>query len=329
MTPSVDVLGLGSPLVDFILTVSDSFLSEVIGDAHVGGADLIPHHSLVAILDRYQKEPVMAMGGSISNSLRALTHLGAQCAFIGKVGADALGKQYMETLRELGIHSHLIPSEHPTGQVVSLVTPDGQRTMRTHLGAAATLQKEELSPHQFEKASLFFLEGHRLFDLPVAKQAIAYAKAKGLKIALDLASFEVVNNFKEELFEILRHDVDIVFGNEDEARAMTGEGEEETCRYLGEMVETAIVLIGERGCWVSHRGNVAHHSAFPVKAVDTTGAGDAFAAGFLYAYLQDHSMDVCAIYGALLGRAVVQVLGAEIPQEAWKEIHAELRVKVP
>ena len=199
--------------------------------------------------------------------------------------------------------------------------------MRTNLGAAMTLAPEEISAQDFAGCRHAHIEGYLLFNEALMMQVLNAAKEAGCSISLDLASFEVVHATKEILPGILRDYVDIVFANEEEAHAFTGLGEdyEAMARQLAELCEIAAVKIGARGSYVAHRDSV--QKAEPVlaeKLIDTTGAGDLWAAGFLYGWSQQRELIDCARIGSVLGAAVVQQQGSELPETVWDQIFQQL-----
>jgi sugar/nucleoside kinase (ribokinase family) len=200
--------------------------------------------------------------------------------------------------------------------------------MRTDLGAAATLAPEDLAPADFAGVTHVHLEGYLLFNAALVRAILSGAKAAGCTVSLDLASFEVVRATMKILKEILGRYIDIVFANEDEAAAFAGgAGPREALAVLGKICPTAVVKIGREGAWLQHGGETVQVAAERVEAVDTTGAGDLWQAGFLYGFLQGRPLAQCGRYGAILGAEVVQIMGAAIPAERWPEIRR--RVKQP
>jgi len=215
----------------------------------------------------------------------------------------------------------------PNGHCLSLVTPDGERTMRTDLGAAMGLAPEEISAEDFVGCTHAHIEGYLLFNEDLMNAVLNAAKDAGCTISVDLASFEVVNATKPILPNILRDYVDIVFANEEEAAAYTGKEDdfEGMARELAELCQVAAVKIGAKGSYIAADGNVI--KAEPVlapKVVDTTGAGDLWAAGFLYGWTQKRPLEECAKIGSMLGAAVVQERGSVLPEDVWNTILKEI-----
>lgn len=312
----MEVLGIGSAFVDTILRVDERFLDGVPGAK--GGMEPIDYETLVEILDRCPKGGVEIAGGSCTNVIRGLAHLGQECGVIGRVGDDLPGQMVAEQLQTIGVTPYYHKSDIPTGSVLSLVTPDGKRTCRTYLGASSTMTPDLLDPALFEGVKLVHIEGYSLLYPGLTERAMELAKGAGAKISFDMASFEVVQQFHDQILELLNGPIDIAFVNEDEALALTEFNPEATCDVLRGMCEIAVVLIGKDGCWVGSGTESRYCSAFPVSPLDTTGAGDCFAAGFLHGVLSGLPLEECARLGALAGRAVVQVLGAELSAKTWQ-----------
>ncbi len=323
-----DVLGLGAPIMDLILRVSDEYLATIPGELH--GMEHVSFSELQRLIDESGQVPVPVPGGSCSNMLRGLASFGQKCAVIGKVGNDEFGNRYVQALGEHNVDGFLFPSETPTSTVLSLVDPHGKRTMRTYLGASEELRPSDLSASIFEGVRLVHIEGYALYNIGPMKEVLKMARQAGCEISLDLAAFEVVRTFKEELKSILPDYIDILFANEDETRELTGLEPEPGCDALAEMVPTTVVMVGKEGCYAKRREEKKiHYPAFVVdEPIDTTGAGDLFASGFLHSYLTGMDLHDCVRIASLTGATVVQVLGAVVPKALWppllQEVEGEL-----
>lgn len=322
MDQNFTIIGVGSPIVDAIAQIEDSFLEQVEGDK--GGMVLVEGSTIDSLLTQIPNGSVKAPGGSAGNTLFALARLGASTAFLGKTGNCENGSFYRDRFAQLGGDAARFKiGETENGQCLSLVTPDGERTMRTNLGAAMTLAPEEVSAADFAGCTHAHIEGYLLFNEALMMRVLDAAKAAGCSISLDLASFEVVNATKSILPNILRDYVDIVFANEEEADAFTGLGEdyEAMALELAALCDIAAVKIGARGSYIAKGSEV--QKAEPVlaeKVVDTTGAGDLWASGFLYGWSQNRDLLECARIGSILGAAVVQEQGSELPEDVWTDI---------
>lgn len=313
-----DVLGIGSPIVDHIIRVDEEYVQSLEGGK--GGMVLIDHEAMSGILEKFHGESTLTVGGSAANTIKGLAQLGCKCAFVGKIGMDPSGHLFSEAIEEMGITPLLTKSATPTAHALCLVTPDGERTMRTYLGAGAEMHPGDLHPSQFKNIKLLHLEGYNLVKGVLVEEAMRMAKESGAQISLDLASYEMVKLYRERLLGLLEEYVDIVIANADEAWALTGLPPEESCHALQKLCNIAVVLFGEGGCWVGQNHTIIHGPPFPSHPIDTTGAGDLFTSGFLHAYLEGKPLPVCARLGNMLGSAVVSVLGTEIPPVTWLKI---------
>ncbi len=326
MTTDFKLIGVGSPIVDAIAQIDDAFLDQVDGDK--GGMVLVDTTTIDGLLAQIPTQAIKAPGGSAGNTLFALAKLGANTAFIGKTGNCENGSYYRDRFTELGGDSSRFKiGDIANGRCLSLVTPDSERTLRTDLGAAMTLTPEEISAADFAGCSHAHIEGYLLFNEALMRAVLDAAKQAGCTISLDLASFEVVNATKPILTEILRDYVDIVFANEEEADAFTGLGDDYAAMalQLADFCDIAAVKIGPRGSHVAQANKV--EKVDPVLAqnvVDTTAAGDFWAAGFLYGWSQQRPLAECAKLGSILGAAVVQVQGSLISEQTWSDILQQL-----
>jgi sugar/nucleoside kinase (ribokinase family) len=239
---------------------------------------------------------------------------------IGRLGKDDLGKVFLEGLGKAGVEHRIRTSEMATGRVLSVVTPDTQRTMFTYLGASTQLGADDVNLADFSDAGIVYLEGYLLFNQPLVNRILEVAKQARAKIVLDLGSYQVVEICREFLDKVLPQ-VDVVLANEDEAKAYTGMAESESLEILAGKVHTAAVKLGKHGVMLA-QGNARHKvEAHLVKAIDTTGAGDLWASGFVFGLTQGLGLDDAARLGCKVGSEVVQVLGAVIPEPAWQRIH--------
>lgn len=321
-----DILGVGAPFVDHIMRIPEEFLNEIVG--HKGGMVVVDYETLRSILDKSSVEPVVIVGGSGANTIRGLAQFGHRCALVGKIGRDLAGKRFMERMNVLRVtNSCLIQTSTPTAQAVCLITPDGERTMRSFLGASKEMTAEDLNPEVFSGVSLVHIEGYSLLNGSLTERAMQLAKEAGAKVSFDLGSFEVVEAHKKKVVSLVSQYVDVMFANREEARSLTSLDPEQGCGALTDICETAIVLMGKEGCWAGRGTKRVKCPAFSVNAIDTTGAGDLFASGFLHGYMEERKLEECARYGALTGAAVVQVQGVEISPEGWEAIKREINKK--
>lgn len=314
------IAAAGSALVDICLIESDDFLQ--LTGAPKGGMTLVDSSTIKQILSKTSKVPIVVPGGSACNTILGISKLGAQARFIGKLGNDDLGEQFMQGLLNHKVEPIILRSASPTGHVLSIITPDAQRSMFTYLGASSETLPQEITPNHFKDCALVHIEGYMLFNKDLMIATLEAAKQNNALISLDLASFTVVESAKDFIDEICTKYVDILIANEDEARAFTGcSDEQEALKILSGKAQIAVLKVGKRGSFIAHNNAVI--TIKPIgngDAVDTTGAGDLWAAGFLYGLINGYSLEKCGEIGSYCGYEVCQVVGATIPNEGWERI---------
>ena len=316
-TPKAELIGVGSPLVDLVVQVDDAFLAAHVAGAK-GGMQMVDAEIISGLLAKLGREPARSPGGSSANTTVGCAHLGVRSAFIGACGQDDLGLYYRSALLEQNCEPRLVEQASlPTGQVLSMVTPDSERTMRTCLGAAASLDPAFFSPEVFSGARMVVIEGYTLFSPGLTRSVVESARGACCQIALDLASFEVVNANRALIAELLAEGIDILFANADEATAWHAGGPEAALEDLARQVAVVAVKLGKEGAVIARGAERVRVQAEQVEAIDTTGAGDSWAAGFLAGYLRGLPLRSCGRLGSLSGAAVVQVMGAQLPRQSW------------
>lgn len=318
------VTGIGSALMDILIHEEEAFLD--IAGLPKGGMVLVDDRQVENALKAASGKPAIVPGGSACNTVIGVAQLGGRARFVGKRGEDDMGRLFEADLKRSGVEAALFTSSSPTGRVLSVITPDAQRSMLTYLGAAAENRPDEITPDLFEGAAVVHIEGYLLFNPDLMAAAIRAAKAAGARISLDLASYTVVAAARSLLEPIVHNDVDILLANEDEARAYTGHTDEDKAlAALSESVEIAVLKVGARGSYIAGGGRtirVAPRGAG--RAVDTTGAGDLWAAGFLYGLVNGFPLEKCGDLGSRCGHEVCQVVGASIPRAGWDRIREGL-----
>lgn len=324
---SFDLIGVGAPIVDSLARVPDSFLDKAGGAK--GGMELIDSETMSALMGGINSALVEAPGGSAGNTVQAASRLGLRSTFLGKLGNNKDADFYRDNFRKMGVDvSRFKTGGLPNARCLSLVTPDSQRTMRTDLGASKTLSPDEITEADFAGCRHAHLEGYLLFNKELTLQLLRSATKAGCTISLDLGSFEVVRASRDILEEILRGYVTVVFSNEDEAAAFTGlkDGYEAMANRLGTLCPVSVVKLGKEGALVHDKSGLTWIDPVTVdKAIDTTGAGDLWAAGFLYGWLRGKPLMECGRYGSILGAEVVQIMGAGIPDEQWPGILSKIQ----
>lgn len=316
------VIGIGNALTDMLVNLrSDQVLEKF--DLPRGSMSLVNSEQQKEISKSVSGLPyTLSLGGSADNTIRAMARLGCKVGFIGKVGRDSTGDFFESALDNLGIQPFILRGEERSGKCVSLVSPDGERTLVTHLGAAVEMKAEDLTPEIFDGYDCLYVEGYLVQDHNLIRGAIRMAKELGLKVAIDLASFNVVEENVDFLREVISEYVDIVFANEDEARAFSGEEEPvNALQYISTMCDLVIVKIGMRGALIKQGSEVSHVGIMAAaKRVDTTGAGDFYAAGFLAGMCDGLSLRQCGTIGAITAGKVIEIVGTTPTEEAWDDV---------
>jgi sugar/nucleoside kinase (ribokinase family) len=322
---TIDCLGVGSPIVDSLARVDDAFLPKV--DAARGGMTLVDAQRMANTLAQISGGLTEAPGGSAGNTIVAMARLGSKTDMLGKIGDDTTGAFYVKSMEAAGATSTRIKhGAGPSARCLSMITPDSERTMLTCLAAAATLTPDEITTADVAGCRLVYVEGYMFFNRSLVDKLIEVCAENKVDIALDLGSFTVVNVTKSDLPEILKKHVRAVFANEDEAKALLGDLPEETmAKKLGELCPLAVLKLGKRGSLIVEGGKLTRVQPILVEnAVDTTGAGDYWAAGFLHAWLKGASLEKCGECGSILGAEVVQVIGASLDSAVWTKIREKV-----
>lgn len=317
------VIGIGNALTDFLVNLRDD---QVLTKLNLGKGSMILVDS--ELQRQIQGETAdlphtLSLGGSAGNTIRCMARLGTEVGYIGKVGKDSTGHFYEQALDNLGITPYVAHGVNRSGRCVSLISPDGERTMVTYLGAALELCEADITAQMFEGYDCLYIEGFMVQSHSVIRHAIKLAKQCGLKVAIDLASYNVVLENRAFLLDIVDKYVDIIFANEQEAAAFSGEQEaEKALEFIAARCELAIVKVGTRGALIKQAGQEAMHVGImaAAKRVDTTGAGDFYAAGFMSGLCQGLDLRQCGTIGAITAGKVIEVVGTTFGEEAWKEI---------
>ena len=314
------IVGLGSALVDMLAHENDAFIRRI--GVEKGGMTLVDMAELDGIVQELSTAPSIVPGGSACNTAVGIGCLGGDARFVGKRGGDDIGQFFHTALVNRGVDPRLMTSQLPTGRVLSIITPDAQRTMLTFLGASADTQPEEMTAECFSDSAVVHMEGYLLFNPDLMLSALRAASDAGAMISLDLASFTVVEQSRAILDDIIDRYVDILIANEDEARAYTGTDDEiEALDRLARDVKIAILKVGARGSYIREADRTYRIRAHGAgTAVDTTGAGDLWASGFLYGLVNGLPPERSGALASACGYEVCQVVGANIPADGWRRI---------
>ncbi len=320
-----DVLGIGHAIVDVLAQTTDAFLTE---HGIAKGTMTLVDGFRAETLGRAMKGPIEASGGSAANTLVGVASFGGKAAFIGKVNDDRLGQAFGEAIHKAGVAFDTAPLKGnvATASCHILITPDGQRSMNTYLGCAPALTDADMAAEKVADAKLLYVEGY-LWDTPGAKAAIrtaiAHVKAAKRKVAFTLSDPFCVGRWRDEFKALLANDIDILFANEAEAMALyETERFDEAFQAIRKWGKTAAITRSAHGSVLLHDGRVHILDAEPVAHVaDTTGAGDQYAAGFLYGHARGLPLDVCGRLGGIAAAEVISHIGPR-PNASLKSLAA-------
>ena len=314
------ILGIGNALTDILAVLPDDALLKRY-NLPVGSMQHVNEETGDNIWNALKEVGVENVpGGSASNTVTGAAMFGMDSGFIGKVGNDELGLLFKEGQESVGIKPLLLKGKSASGRAMVFVTaPNSERTFAVYLGAALELVPEDLKPEFFEGYDYFHIEGYLVQNHDLVSRAVELAKAAGSIISIDLASYNVVEENLEFLRGIVSDYVDIVFANETEAKSFTGKEPREALDEIAGMCDIAVVKLGPDGSMVKCAEKFAAIEPCPANCIDATGAGDLYAAGFLYAHSLGMPVDICGKVGSIISSKVVEVVGSRIDDARWKE----------
>lgn len=322
------VLGMGNALVDVLAIIENDNVLELLA-LPKGSMQLIDEKKLDEISKEINKlDKSIVSGGSAANTIVGLARLGVQTGFIGRIGNDPYGDYFKKDLAKYNVKSHLSEVNERSGVASAFISQDGERTFGTYLGAAALLNADELDIKDFKGYDYFYIEGYLVQSHTLIEKAIQLAKEVGAKVVVDMASYNVVEENKEFLLRIIPEYVDIVLANEEEAKALMNMEPEDAVSALAKIVDIAIVKVGDKGSLIQHGDEKISVPALKVNSVDTTGAGDLYASGFLYGLINNCPLNVCGQIGTLLAGNVIENIGAKIPDEKWNGLIEDIKSKL-
>jgi len=325
MDSGTAVAGMGNALMDILVRIdSDEILRRL--ELPKGSMTLVDQDKSARILELIKSLPKnYTPGGSAANTIRGIAALRNPATYIGSVGRDDLGDMFRKSIAEENVQPLLVTGNQPTGYAIGFITPDSERTFATYLGAATEISPEKLKREMFSGHRIFHIEGYLVIDHPLILKALKMAKDAGAEVSYDMASYNVVEANRDFIREILSDYVDIVFANEDEARSFSGKDPEDALEDLASYCKIAVVKTGASGSLIKMEQESYMVKAIEAESIDTTGAGDLYAAGFLHGYLNGMLPEQCGRIGSLLGGKVIETIGTKMSNDTWEEIFRQIR----
>lgn len=319
------VLGLGNALVDILVQMQDDSLINQLGlpKGSMTMIDISEAEKIVKILEG--KDHPIESGGSAANTIHGIAKLGQECGFLGKINNDDFGNFFEKGLKDANINSVLLKGTAPTGRANTFISADSERTFATYLGAAVEIVPEDIEESLVQKYGILHIEGYLIYNVELLKKVLPLAKKLNMLVSVDLASYNVVEDNLEFLKEIIPEYVDLVFANEEEAKSYTGKEPEEALDIIAEQTKIAVVKVGKNGSMVKSEGKKYKIGIVDTVSIDTTGAGDQYAAGFIYGLNLNLPFDKCGQIGALLAGKVIEKYGARIPDKDWPELMRKVK----
>ena len=319
-----DVVGIGSALLDITCNVSDDFLKEL--NLKKGEMRLIDEHESNYILKLISKhaEPLITPGGSCSNTIAGVSCFGGKTAFIGKIGNDKHGELYEHKTKEFGVLPYLLRHEEKiTGHAITFITPDGQRTFATHLGASAHFNKHDITEDIIKNARILHLEGYQLenpFLRELLLEVAELAAKHNVAISLDCSDASLIIRNHDFFKSFIKNYVDIIFANEEESKSFTGKNPEQALHEIANHVKTVIIKLGEKGSMIKSKNNM--HTILPEKTVvvNTNGAGDMYAAAILHSMVQNTDLESAGKLASFSAALIVNSQGTRLTSEHLTKI---------
>jgi len=316
----MQILGIGNALVDVMTLIDNDNILEKFS-LPKGSMQLVDGEKSALIksgTSQFKRNRVS--GGSAANTIHGLAMLGINTGFIGSIGKDDTGDFFENDMKNAGVKTFLTRRNSVTGTAVAIISPGSERTFATHLGAAVELDSDDLHDEYFRDFNILYMEGYLILNKALVEKACLFAKKNNMKIALDLASYNVVDAKLADFKEIIENYIDIVFANEEEAKSFTGLPPFEALNAISKLCEIAVIKVGGEGSLVKRGEEVIKIGTIQVNCIDTTGAGDLYASGFLYGYAKGFPLDVCGQFGSVLAGHVIEIVGARMDKTRWGKI---------
>ena len=323
---SKSILGIGNALTDVLAVLPDDTLLKKyhLPKGSMQHVDMETGDHIWEALKEYGVKYVP--GGSAANTLTCTAIFGMPSGFIGKIGNDDLGNLFKSTMEQYGVKAQMLYSQKSSGRCMVFITgANAERTFADYMGATLELGPDDLTPEQFAGYDYFHIEGYLVQNQELISKAARLAKQAGCTISIDMASYNVVESNDAFFHNLVENYVDIVFANESEARAFTKMEPREAIDELARLCDIAVVKVGKDGSMVKQGDEYHYIPAWPAATIDATGAGDTYAAGFLYAHSLGMPLKVCGEIGSIIAAKVVEVIGTKIDVPRWRAAKSEIR----
>ena len=318
------ILGIGSALVDIMTQIPDEKILQEL-NLPKGSMTYVDAQTSVEIGKKLAYlGNQMASGGSAANTMSGLAQLGVEAGFLSKICDDEVGRFFEKQMTDSRVKPLMLKSDIPSGRVQALVTADGERTFATCLGAAAEMCTNDIQPELFDGWDILYVEGYLVANPTMLDKALKTAKEAGLKIAIDMASYNVVEESRDYFMQLIENYVNYVFANEQEAFALTGMESLQALDFLASRCEIAVVKVGAKGAYIKRGNEMVTIPPMKANVIDTNGAGDMWAAGFMAGLVKGENLAKCGQMGAIVAANVIEVLGTKMDAARWEKIHAAI-----
>jgi len=322
------ILGIGNALVDVMTLIDNDNILEKFS-LPKGSMQLVDGKISAQIKSGTSDfKRNLVSGGSAANTIHGLAMLGVETGFIGSVGKDDTGDFFESDMKKAGVMTFLSRGNSVTGTAVALISPGSERTFATHLGAAVDLNADDLNKDDFKNYDILYLEGYLIINKALVERTCRIAKDNNMKIAIDLSSYNVVEAKLDDFRELIEKYVDLVFANEEEAKSFTGMAPLDALNSISTICDIAVIKVGKDGSLIKRGEEVIRIGTIPVQCIDTTGAGDLYASGFLFGYADGLSLEKCGLFGSVLAGHVIEIVGARMDEHRWKKIMGILKEEI-
>ena len=323
------ILGIGNALTDILAVLPDDALLRKF-HLPLGSMQHVDMETGDRIWEDLKQYGVKYVpGGSAANTITCTAIFGMPSGYVGKIGNDDLGNLFKSSMEQFGVKAQMLYGTKSSGRCMVFITgANAERTFADYMGATLEMGPDDLDPSFFEGYDYFHIEGYLVQNQELISKAARLAKAAGCTISIDMASYNVVESNNTFFHNLVENYVDIVFANETEAKAFTKKEPQEAIVELANLCKIAVVKVGKAGSMIKSGNEYYFIEPWPAKPIDATGAGDTYAAGFLYGHSLGLPLKVCGEIGSIIAAKVVEVIGTKIDIPRWREAKEEIRALI-